>query len=399
MTIVFKLARLAFWGSLGFFTWVYLVFPLLVVCRGILSPRPIRTGAGTPWLSIIVAAFNEEAVIQRKLDNLMEQDYPHDRLEIIVASDGSDDATNEIVRTYPAPQVRLLPLPRQGKNLTLNSAILEARSDILVFTDADIELKHDALRQLVAPFADPTVGGVGSDLPVRSGTGRTPLLNRLRRKLKALEARSGTLTNLEGSLYAMRRACLRPLPTTVADDFFIALQVPLGHMRLVFEPRAIAYDARREPGGSVFDRHVRIYTGALFTVWYLRQILLPWRYGFFSLQLVSHKVLRRLTAVPLLLLAISSLTLASQGWPYRTAVLGQLLFYGAGLLGMQKSVRRALPLPGLKFAHNYQRDSIAGLVAAINLARGAHYHCWNPGGGRSVPQANEEVTSVIGGAR
>ncbi len=181
-----------FWISLGLIIYTYLIFPLLVVLRGVLRLKPISkaevnldsyTSLGSdalPSISLIIAAYNEAAGIGKKLENALSLNYPPDRLQVIVASDGSDDATNSIVAGFESPQIRLLALPRQGKNATINQAVAAAEGEILVFTDADSILSADSLLYLVAPFTDREVGGVGGSYHYedngKGGEGRTRLL-------------------------------------------------------------------------------------------------------------------------------------------------------------------------------------------------------------------------------
>ncbi|MBI1879540.1 MAG: glycosyltransferase [Chloroflexi bacterium] len=166
--------------------------------RAFVWPRPVKRALGTPRVSIIIAAYNEASIIIQKLDNALALDYPHDCLEIVVASDGSDDGTDDLVAQYGAPQVKLLSLPRQGKNLTLNAAVAEANGDILVFTDADSMFAPDALHHLIAPFNDEEVGGVAGDY--RHDTGAAGGANErdywsFERTLKWLQSRAGSMTS------------------------------------------------------------------------------------------------------------------------------------------------------------------------------------------------------------
>ena len=155
--------RLLFWSALVTIAYTYVGFPLLVLARARLRPRPPQSAPIEPSVTVVMAARNEAAAIGARLDNLAALDYPADRIETIVASDGSDDATVEIVERYGGHGVRVLPLARVGKADALNAAVAEARGDILVFTDANTMFEPGALRALVAPFADPEVGGAAGD--------------------------------------------------------------------------------------------------------------------------------------------------------------------------------------------------------------------------------------------
>src|SRR5919109_1059240 len=143
--------RAVFWGSVGVLAYSYAGFPLLVAARALVRNRPITAGDGLPSVTAVIPAHNETGIIEEKLENILSVGYPPEKLEIIVASDGSDDGTNDVVRAHPAG-VRLLELPRVGKNAALNEAAAAARGEILVFTDADAKMTEHALHYLVAPF-------------------------------------------------------------------------------------------------------------------------------------------------------------------------------------------------------------------------------------------------------
>ncbi len=187
-----------FWGSFATLLYIYIGFPILLSLRGLLCSLPVRHGCETPMVSIIIAAYNEAEVIADKLDNTFALDYPCDCLEVIVASDGSDDGTEERVAVYPAGNVHLLSLPRRGKNATLNEAVSVARGDIFIFTDADSMLTPDALQHLIAPFSDETVGGVGGNFHYtaqqQEGSGERTYW-RFDRLLKDLQHRAGGLVH------------------------------------------------------------------------------------------------------------------------------------------------------------------------------------------------------------
>ena len=228
--------------------YTYLGFPILLALRGLLAPQPTHHGDETPTVSMIIAAYNEANVITDKLDNTFALSYPLTQIEIIVASDGSDDNTNELVAAYAnsQPTLRLLSLPRQGKNATLNEAVAVARGDILVFSDADCMLPSETLTHLIAPFSDDTVGGVAGNFHYTShhneGGGERAYW-RIDRLLKTLQHRSGTVTSATGQLYAIRRKLFTAVPPDVTDDFYISAQVHSAHQRLVFAQNARAYSA------------------------------------------------------------------------------------------------------------------------------------------------------------
>ena len=374
-----SIAFWVFWGSIGGLVYTLVGFPLLLLLRGLLRPRRFRRRRHTPRVSVLIAAYNEAGAIVAKLDDLFRQQYPRERLEVIVASDGSSDGTDELVAAYSAGRVRLLRLPRQGKNLTLNAAAAAASGDILVFTDADTLLAPGALRRLVAPFADPSVGGVGGDFRYRgarrSGNGERSYWS-LDRWLKRLQSQAGSMTSATGQLYALRRELFRPIPVGVTDDFFASTLAVGAGMRLVFEPGARAEGAIAESCGREFERKVRVIAAGLRGVWAARHLLNPARHGFYALQLLSHKVLRRLLALPLLLLLLSAPLLWQQGWLYQAVAAGNIALYSLALAGY---LLRAHPLGRsrlLSLPLFFAMVNLAALVALINLLRGRRADIW-----------------------
>lgn len=369
-----------FWGSLGVIVYSYAIFPLLLTLRGLLGRRAVQQGADTPLVSVIIAAYNEAAIIVEKVENTLALDYPRDRLEIIVASDGSDDATNELVARFEAP-VRLLALPRQGKNRTLNAAVEQARGAVLVFSDADSLLAPDALRHLLAPFADPEVGGVGGEhryaTDMFSGSSERGFW-KIKRGLRVLQSQAGSMTTAEGQLYAIRRELFQPVPVDVTDDFFISIQVPAAHRRLVFVPEAAAYEKVGTAPQAAFARKVRITTRWFSTVWRMRRLLNPFRYGFYAMQLISLKVLRRLTFVPVIVLSVTAVLLWRRSWLYKLAALGQLGFHGAALLAYLARGKRLARLKPVKAAFRFDMSNVAALVALSNVIRGKRQSNWVP---------------------
>ena len=216
--------RIVFWSAVSAVTATYVVFPLLVLARARLRPRPHFWADITPSLTLIVAAHNEAADIGAKLENIASLDYPADLLEVIVVSDGCDDGTEEIVRSFTGREVRLLSLTRVGKAAALNAAIAEARGEILVFSDANSAFAPDALLALVRPFADPNVGGVAGDqrYVADQGLGTTGSGERgywdFDRTMKRAESLADNVISATGAIYAVRASLVGPVPEGVTDD-------------------------------------------------------------------------------------------------------------------------------------------------------------------------------------
>lgn len=372
-----------FWGSIVIILYCYVGFPLVLAIRGILHPSTTinRRSNRFPAITVIIAAYNEADGIIKKLENVLASDYPQDQLEIIVASDGSTDGTNGLVESFKAPAVRLLDLPRLGKNIAINEAVKIARGEILIFTDADSILYPDSLMRLVAPFSEPGVGGVSGDFRYASQNvrqeGERAYWN-YDRLLKRLQSTSGSVSGAAGALYAIRSPLFIPVPAGVTDDFFSAMQVVSSHHRLIFEPRAVAYGAMASSAQAEFRRKVRVITRGLHGIWLMRHLLNPFSYGFFAIQLFTHKVLRRLVVIPLLLLAATAPLLWHTGWLYQVATILQFAFHSVAVAGftLQNTRLGQSRIFGIPF--HFDLVYYASLIAIFNNLRGNHYSTWRP---------------------
>lgn len=380
-----------YWAAVGTLVYTYAVFPLLVLARAVLWPRAYRVADTEPTVTVLIAARNEEEGIAGKLDNLLGLDYPGDRLEVIVASDGSEDRTTEIVGRYADRRVRVLALPRGGKAAALNAAAAVAAGEILVFSDANSMYAPDAIRALVRPFADPGVGGVAGDQRYLPSDGRTDAVGlgeqrywSFDRLLKVGESRAGNVISATGAIYAVRRALFRPIPDGVTDDFATSTAVVARGARLVFAEDAVAFEPVSTSGGLEFERKVRIMTRGLRGVVLRRELLDVRRHGFYAVQLLSHKVLRRLMVFPLLVVAATSPSLWRRGRVYRTGAVAQAAVYGAGALGLVDgrstgAWRRVLAAPAF-----FCMVNAAALKATWNVVTGRRIDRWEP---RRAPQA------------
>lgn len=394
----------AFWLAAAVLVYAYAGFPALVAAVGLLrrdgavDKRPV-----TPKLTLIIAAYNEQDTIAERVENALAADYPANALEIIVASDGSTDATEAIVGRYVSERVRLLRLPRVGKVAALEQAVRRARGEILVFSDADTIFGLGTLRALAANFADPRVGGVAGHPVYRavaregesSGNGER-LYRRYDTWLKELESRSGSIVSALGSLYAIRREhWQRPADASMTDDFTISTTVIAHGKRLVFERDAHAWETAAPAAAREFRRRVRLMTRGWRAVAHRRALLNPFRFGFYAVVLFSHKVLRRLTPVALLALLLASVVLAlpvdtrgtgrvdaggllAEGAVYPMAALGLTLFLVLSVLG---GVLRRHPIGQWKLFYVpffYTLANVAALVALLKFLRGDRIERWEP---------------------
>jgi glycosyltransferase involved in cell wall biosynthesis len=365
-------ARRVFWACIALLTYLYAVFPAIVIARG-LAGRPFRPKAWQPTVSLIICAHNEEALIVDKLRNALQLRYPRDRLEIIVASDGSSDRTVELASGFASDGVKVLDLPRLGKNGAISVAAAASTGQILVFNDADMAMTPDAIARLAEALGDPAVGGVAGERRHRDHASRgvARLFTGASRQFQVLLSRGGSIT-IAGLLYAVRREHFRPVPSSVVDDFFIPSQVILDAQRLVFEPRAATYPLgppRRVR--APFARSMRMSVQYLHSYVQLAPLFDPRRSGFYALQLASHKVLRRFLVFPLVALMAASLQLWTAGRVYRAVT---LLHAGFHLAAISALLMRTLGLPtgpALRGVLRFERELLAaGAALPAALATG-----------------------------
>ena len=374
-----------FWISVATIIYTYLAFPGLLFLRGRIWRCPVKRGLSMPTVSIIIVAHNEAAHIGRKLENVLALNYPRDLLNIIVASDGSEDGTNEIVSQYESKGIRLLALPRRGKIPTLNAAAFNATGEILVFSDANSMYAPRAIRALVRPFADPSVGGVaGSQCYVKDLDGSSTSLGEqaywnFDQRLKQWQSQAGSVTSATGAIYAIRRELFQPVPSGVGDDAVISYQVVARHYRMVFEPTAFAYEPVAPSSSAEFQRKVRICVRGLRGLLAVPELFNPLRYGFYSLQLFSHKLLRWLMVWPLMALFLSSLWLASSGWFYEIAAFLQAVFYGLAFsvfLVRRRKIGTAKIFKLLSLPFYFCLANSAFLLAQLRVVQGQRIELW-----------------------
>ncbi len=374
-----------FWAAVALVAFTYAGFPLVLLLRALWKRRPIQKADITPSVTMLIVAHNEAGVIRERLDNALALDYPSHLLDILVASDGSDDGTDEIVAEYAARGVWLLSLPRGGKIAALNAAVPHAQGDILVFSDANSMCAPSSLRALVRPFADTRVGGVaGRQVYTSAGTfsstanGECAYFS-IDQKLKEWETAAGSITTATGALYGMRRSLFESIPDGVADDFLNSLRVVQRGYRMVYEPRAIVAEQVAASSAVEFRRKIRIIALGLRTLSFARELLDPGRYHFYSFQLLSHKVLRWMMPWPLLVLLCSSAILAPSAPLYRAVFLAQASFYAAALLASlvpNELLRRIGPVFVLTVPYYFCVAYAGSLGAQWLTLRGRRWDTW-----------------------
>jgi cellulose synthase/poly-beta-1,6-N-acetylglucosamine synthase-like glycosyltransferase len=382
------IAKMSFYGALAVIAWVYVGYPVVLGLVAMLRRRPVNRRAVHPKVSLIICAYNEERDIRRKLDETLACDYPPDRLEVIVASDGSTDRTDDIVREFvrgSAPCIRLLRVEgRGGKTVAQNAAVEAASGEILVFSDVTTVYAPGTIRAMVENFADPAVGCVGGDLHYEkdphnpSAQGRA-LFWGYERQLRIWESQIHSIIGVAGCVYAMRRELYRPLDAGAISDFVQPGSVTERGWRTVLEPQALAYEPVESHSlGEELYRRARVITRGLRGAFRMPELLNPVRHPWFATLLWSHRVLRWLVPVFLLLLLASSAGLASRGGLFALVLAAQLAIYASGLIAFGLE-RARVRVPGAFIPLYFCVVNLAPLLALAWLARGERKVVWETG--------------------
>ncbi|HVT88948.1 MAG TPA: glycosyltransferase family 2 protein [Tepidisphaeraceae bacterium] len=390
-----------FWLCAGLILYTYAVYPLLVMVLSefLGKDRTAREVDSTNWpnVSLLIAAYNEQAVIERRIANALAMDYPKEKLEIAIASDGSNDETANIVKRYAGQGVRLIEFAeRRGKSAVLNRAIPQLRGEIVVLSDANSEFEPSALKKLVRWFDDPAVGIVSGRLVLtdaRNSRNADSLYWNYETFLKKSESRLGGLLGANGAIYAIRRSCFTPIPDdTVVDDFLIPLLMRLHHGFLVhYDFQAIAYEQAPNQVRDEFRRRMRIGTGNLQNLSLLWPLLDP-RQGFVAISFFSHKVLRWLCPFLLIGILIGSACLFNHPF-FRVVTILQGAFYCmamiVAILPRSAGVPKLFRLPTMFVSMN-----LALLVGYSRWLLQNHHGTWEPTA-RRTEQSEPAHSTVI----
>jgi len=346
-----------FWTSFVLILYIYFFYPLTASFFSFLFRKKLvrdDKGEFLPNVSFILAAYNEEDYIETKIKNCLSLDYPKDKLEIIIGSDGSDDKTNEIAEKYSRQDISFFPYPeRRGKMAVINDGVSHAKGEILVFSDIYELFDSDAIKQLIRNFVDPTIGAVtGNHIsnPSTTEIGKATLLYwRYQRWLQRTESRLETILSCDGTIYACRRDLFVPPPKgTINDDKAVPLGVIQQGYRVVFEPEAIARgDLIHEPK-AFFNQKVRGQAGMYQIFWLFRDMFMPQKPLLWFIFL-SHGVGPVIAPWLLLVLLVSNLALYSI-YPYSLILVLQLLFYFSSLIGaISHHLKVRIPLVHLPY--------------------------------------------------
>ena len=321
------LVKTLFWASAGGLAWTHVGYPLAAGALARVRVRRIaKDSLHEPSVSVIVAAHNEEPVIERRLENLLALDYPGNRLEIVVASDASTDRTNELVQAVAdrEPRVRLIHCPRCGKVAAQDRAVRDSATDVVAFSDANATWAPDALRRLVSDLADPDVGYVCGRLRLEdaAGSNREGLYWRYELWLREQESRLGSVTGGNGSIYAVKRADYVEVDPRWGHDLALPYRMVQAGRRAVYDPAALAFERPTPTNETEYARKVRMFEHCWEIT--LRGSMLRRLPPGYVVSMLSHRVLRYGSGLLHVALLATSAVLAPAGWPYALVLLAQL---------------------------------------------------------------------------
>jgi poly-beta-1,6-N-acetyl-D-glucosamine synthase len=367
-------------ASLAILAYTFVGYPLLIATWARLRPRPVVRGSAQPSVAIIVVAFNEEARIGDKIETCLAQDYPAVRVRIVVASDGSTDATADVVRSYADRRVALLAFQsRRGKAACVNDAAASCDEEILVFTDARQALNANAVRSLIENFADPQVGAVSGELVFVNPDMSTFAQGvdaywRYEKFIRQCEARAHSAPGVTGALYAIRRHCFHSIPpATILDDVAIPMLAIRAGYRVVYEARAHALDLVSQAPAQEKVRKIRTLAGNYQLLALMPWLLVPVVNPIF-IQYVSHKVLRLLAPFAMLGLLLGSTALALESHPFAFLVMLQVLAYASPLLVAAQPTLGRLRL--VKMASAFVLLNWYSVLGLYKFASGNSAHLW-----------------------
>jgi cellulose synthase/poly-beta-1,6-N-acetylglucosamine synthase-like glycosyltransferase len=331
---------------------------------------------------MIIAAHNEAAGIRQKLEDTLQLCYPPERLQILVASDGSTDGTDDIVREFSDRGVELVAVPvRAGKTQAQNIAVQHAVHEILIFSDATTIYEPHALSYLAGNYANRRVGAVSGCYRYYDPTETSPTAGgtvafwNFENWIKTMQSRVHTISGCCGCIYSVRRSLYTRLPSSIISDLVQPLQVLLQGFQVVFEDRAVAWEQTTTNSQDEFRMRVRVITRGMRGMLSVSSLLIPWNTPWISLQLWSHKVLRWFTPIFVLCIFLGSALLVDHRWGQMLFIAQSMFYLTAAFAAMVPALRR---FPLLNLPLYFCAINAASIVSIFQLLEGRHFTVWEP---------------------
>lgn len=378
--------NLLFFNLIMLALYIYLGYFLLVILLGKLMQKKVKKADIEPSVALMIAAYNEERSIAKKIENSLTLDYPKDKFKIIVVSDGSTDRTDDIVKSYADRGVELIRVEgRVGKTEARNVAVRSVKEEIIIFSDATTKYRTDIVRKLVRNFADQTVGMVTGHLIYQDGDDtQMGLGQKLYWKYESLIKKSqtemGTLTGSVGCVTAFRTGLYTPLPDNIIEDFTGPLMMVMKGFRVVYEEEAICFEETTTKSSNEWSMRVRVIRGGMTGLLFAKKILNPFQYPLASFQLISHKVLRWM--VPLFMIFFATVTLQAvladpEYLIGQLLLIIQVLFYGSAALAFLLE-KKGIHLKITAIPFYFVVVNLAALVAMFKMLNHTLEATWEP---------------------
>ncbi|MGC2238015.1 MAG: glycosyltransferase family 2 protein [Pyrinomonadaceae bacterium] len=381
--MLLTITQVIFWISVAALIYVYVGYPLLVYLVSLIRPLEVKKSGVAPTVTILITAYNEENAIRAKLENTLQIDYDREKPEILVASDGSTDKTDEIVREFAARGVKLFRQEgRMGKTFTQNKAVEQAKGEIILFSDATTAYEKDVLKVMLPNFADESVGCVAGKLiyvdESKSGVGKgAQSYWNYETFIKQSESRACSLIGASGCLYAVKKSAYQPMYAEACSDFLICTIVYKQGLRSIYEPEAVCMEETNRQANKEMQMRVRVISQTFTDLWRNREMLNPLRSGFYAVELISHKVLRYAVPLFLIVLLISSVIPAFYSGFFQIVAAVQIFFYVLAFIAwiFEKSGKS----PGiLAIPLYFVLTNLASLIGFYKFLSGERYARWEP---------------------
>lgn len=378
--------NLLFFNLIMLALYIYLGYFLLVIILGKALQKKVKKADIEPSVALMIAAYNEELSIAKKIENSLSLDYPKDKFKIIVVSDGSTDRTDDIVKSYADRGVELIRVEgRVGKTEARNVAVRSVREEIIIFSDATTKYKTDIVRKLVRNFSDKTVGMVTGHLIYQDGDDTQMGLGQklywqYESLIKKSQTEMGTLTGSVGCVTAFRTSLYTPLPDNIIEDFTGPLMMVMKGFRVVYEEEAVCFEETTTKSSKEWSMRVRVIRGGMTGLLFARKILNPFQYPLASFQLISHKVLRWM--VPLFMIFFATVTLQAvladpEYLVAQMLLIIQVLFYGSAALAFLLE-KKGIHLKITAIPFYFVVVNLAALVAMFKMLNHTLEATWEP---------------------
>ncbi|NOY62728.1 MAG: glycosyltransferase family 2 protein [Gammaproteobacteria bacterium] len=375
-----------FWLSVVLVLYPYLIYPAIIKIIAKLNRKTVARADNVPNVTVLIAAYNEADCIELTMQKMLAQNYPKQKLEIIVVSDGSEDGTDTIVESYASQGVRLIRQePRRGKAAALNLGVKQANGEILVFADANSQFTADALSHMVKNFADPSVGYITGTLRFLaddgsvSGDGCSAYM-KFENFLRKLETDFGSVIGVNGGVDAIRKSLYTDIREDLITDFVLPLHVISQNHRVIYDEQVISYEMPNSEMEAEFRMRVRVALRALQGLRYMQTLLNPARNTRIAFSIISHKLIRYLAPIFMLAALLFNLLLALSSTLYTCIFAIHLLIYAAGawaaFFPVTGTAGKLLTIPAYFLATNS-----AFMIALIKYVKGEKMATWKPRAG------------------